>query len=83
MLLKMFPGLSSEEQWAATERVPGYKLQMQSISVLDIKYKRNDFLYCKLVERQVSSEMKTVGTVLLFNSVSVKGRSRIGGIHRV
>lgn len=55
----MFPALSSEEQWAATEMVPGDKLQIQSISVLDIKYKRNDFLYRKSVKRQASSEVKT------------------------
>lgn len=55
----MFPGLSSEEQWAATEVVPGDQLQIQSISGLDIKYKRNDFLFCKSMERQMSSEIKT------------------------
>lgn len=55
----MFPALSSEEQWAATEMVPGDKLQTQSTSVLDIKYKRNDFLYRKSQERQMYSEIKT------------------------
>lgn len=55
----MLPALSSEEQWATTERAPGDQLQIQSISVLDIKYKRNDFLRRKSAESQTSSEMKT------------------------
>lgn len=77
----MFPALSSEEQRA--EMVPGDKLQIQSISILDIKYKRNDFLYCKSVERQTSSFLKTGRHCPPFYSVSLKGRSRIGGVHRV
>lgn len=43
----MFSALSSEELCAATKKVPGVKLQIQSKSVLDIKYKRNNVLYHK------------------------------------